>query len=68
MKTETHEYRGYEIVITNNGWTYQAAVYPTNATLPKVDWENKPIEAAGVQMALMEAKSRINAVLSGVSA
>lgn len=69
MPTGTKElHRGYEIEVTNLGWTFQAAIHPTDPPLPKVDWEGKPINTGNIQTALIEARNRINAALSGVSA
>lgn len=64
MRTESHTHRGYEIQITLHPPTWQAAIYPSRPHLPQIDWTDKPIWAAGVQSALTEAKSRIDAVLS----
>jgi hypothetical protein len=68
MRIETQLFREYEIQATLHSPLWQGAIYPTRPGLPKIDWENKRIEAAGVHAAFQEAQTRINMVLSGVLA
>jgi len=45
METHNYKYRGYEIQVTHTPPFWQAAVYPTEPSLPKIDWTLEPIRA-----------------------
>jgi hypothetical protein len=62
MTVETHSYlhREYEIVVSHTPPFFQAAIYPTNPQLPRIDWETAPMRAAHAMGALYLAKERIN--------
>jgi hypothetical protein len=40
---------GYEIQIIHTSPFWQAAIYPINPNLPKIDWTGDPIRAANVR-------------------
>jgi len=63
MQTQTFEYRGYRIVVTNVPPFWEAAIHPSDPGLPKVDWTSAPIRAHNEQVAEGEAQRRINEVL-----
>jgi hypothetical protein len=64
MHTETHEYRGYQIQITQHPPVWQAAIYPTTPNMLAIDWELRPISAANIHGALIEARRRIDSALA----
>jgi hypothetical protein len=64
VQTHSYEHRGYEIVVTHTPPFFQAAIYPGNPNLPKIDWAAVPIRAANVMGAVALAKERINEVLA----
>jgi hypothetical protein len=64
MYTETHQYRGYEIQVTNHPPIWQAAIYASEPGMTPVDWELKPINGGNVMGTVQEAKRRIDKALS----
>jgi hypothetical protein len=64
METQNYKYRSYEIQITHTSPFWQAAIYPINPNLPKIDWTRDPIRAANVRAAEELAKSRNDEALA----
>ena len=58
METQNYKYRGYEIQITHTSPFWQAAIYPINPNLPKIDWTRDPIRVANVRVACAIFRSR----------
>jgi hypothetical protein len=65
METRNYKYRGYETQVTHTPPFWQAAVYPIEPSLPKIDWTLEPIRAANVREAETLAKYRIDEALAG---
>lgn len=55
-----HIYHGYEIVVTSKPPGWQAAIYPTQRNLPKIDWELEPINEMTEAAAREKARHRID--------
>ena len=49
METRNYKYRGYKIQVTHTPPFWQAAVYPIEPRLPKIDWTLEPIRAVNVR-------------------
>lgn len=65
METHNYKYRGYEIQVTHTPPFWQAAVYPIEPRLPKIDLTLEPIRAANVRETETLAKDRIDQALAG---
>jgi hypothetical protein len=65
MSPEPHRYRGYDIRIIEDPPVWQAAIYPTQEQLLRVDWALDPISSNDMQAALVEARQRIDFALAG---
>jgi hypothetical protein len=63
IEAPTFEYRGYRIVVTQAPPFWEAAIHPSDPSLPKVDWTSTPIRAVNEKVAEGEAQRRINEAL-----
>lgn len=59
-KDEAANYRGYEIIITEKPPGWQAAIYPTQPNMPKINWESEPINEMTEAAARAKARLRID--------
>jgi hypothetical protein len=61
--SQTFEYRGHNIVVTQAPPFWEAAIYPSDPSLPVVDWTSAPIRAVNEKVAEGESQRRIDEAL-----
>jgi hypothetical protein len=66
MYREPYRYRGYDIQFIENPPVWQAAIYPTEEQLSRIDWAASPISASDAQATLEKARRRIDFALAGL--
>ena len=66
MKTETIEYRYYELQATRYPPMWNVGIYPCRPDLPKPNLETAIVALADKEQAMAEAKRRVDVLLSSV--
>ena len=64
MKTESIEYRGYELQVIYNSPMWQVGIYPTKPNMLALRADLQIVSLGNKQDAIMEARRRIDALIS----